>query len=277
MKLAWCTDTHFDIYGQDENIPYKYGASLRGMKHDGIIITGDISQSHLLKQHLSELVRGFGSENVYYVLGNHDVWGSHSKYFRESLTSEGYPGHYLTGCDPIRVSDGTYITGFDGWYDAQYGDFTQTKFFMNDWYRVSEICEEYIAGNGRIEPVIKVCRRIAESLSNTLPPKIASIANRAKRVIIATHIPPFPQNSNHRGAPSDAGSLPWYASKSSGDMLLSLFRKYPHINFEVLCGHSHSHAVYSPYKNATVTTGFAEYRRATVAGTIEALNDLRKM
>jgi predicted phosphohydrolase len=276
MKLAWCTDTHFDIYDESLNVPLRMGAALREAGNDGIVISGDISQSHLLKEHLSALTTGFGSNNVYYVLGNHDVWGSDSGEFRKNIIPNGYPGRYLSEQDPIKLTSDTYITGFDGWYDARYGDYTRTQFLMNDWYRIGEICGDFIAGNGSRESVIPICRRIADKLASSVPGRIAKIAKTAKRVIIATHIPPFVQNSNHRGNPSDAGSLPWYSSKASGDMLLDVFRKYPSIEFTVVCGHSHSHAKYSPTKNSEVITGFAEYRRASVAGTLELLH-VRKL
>ena len=64
MKLAWCTDTHFDIYDESLNVPLRVGMALREAGNDGIVISGDISQSHLLKEHLSALTAGFGSNNV---------------------------------------------------------------------------------------------------------------------------------------------------------------------------------------------------------------------
>ena len=59
----------------------------------------------------------------------------------------------------------------------------------------------------------------AEALKQTL--KEATNSNY-KKVIIATHVPPFPECSWHKDKPSDNNWLPYFASKAIGDVIVDV-------------------------------------------------------
>jgi hypothetical protein len=91
-----------------------------------------------------------------------------------------------------------------------------------------------------------------------------NIDDSCTRIIVLTHVPPFKEVAFHRGKVSDPEYLIYYTSKTTGDMLLELALKYPHINFEVYCGHTHGAATYKAADNLQVECGGAEYSRPHV-------------
>lgn len=76
---------------------------------------------------------------------------------------------------------------------------------------------------------------------------------------MATHVPPFRENSVYCGKISNDVWMPCFSSKILGDKLLDLSENYKNINFKVYCGHSHGNAIHQPRLNLTSTTGYAKY------------------
>lgn len=88
-----------------------------------------------------------------------------------------------------------------------------------------------------------------------------AISDGIKKIVIATHVPPWRQNSVYKGEISDDSWLPNFSSKIMGDAILSISEENPSVKFEVLCGHSHGDAEYSPNGSIRSRTGFSEYGR----------------
>ena len=57
-------------------------------------------------------------------------------------------------------------------------------------------------------------------------------------IIILVHVPPFKENARHQGKLCEPTHLPFFLSKVTGDMIRRCASKYPHIDFQVLCGHT---------------------------------------
>ena len=74
-------------------------------------------------------------------------------------------------------------------------------------------------------------------------------------IIILMHVPPFKENARHQGKLCEPTHLPLFLSKVTGDMIRRCASKYPHIDFQVLCGHTHSLSFYKPLSNMTVKAG----------------------
>ena len=78
MKLLWASDIHLDRAEGARKEQFLERLSAAG--HDGVVISGDISNSKCVVQHLEEIGRACnGSGNgsgkpVYFVLGNHDYY-----------------------------------------------------------------------------------------------------------------------------------------------------------------------------------------------------------
>ena len=107
----------------------------------------------------------------------------------------------------------------------------------------------------------------AEILDHTLNKAINA---KHKKVIIATHVPPFPACSWHKDKPSDKNWLPYFASKATGDVIAAIAQKHPGIEFLVLCGHTHTRKVAKIASNLEVRAGAAEYYQPAIQEFIES-------
>lgn len=96
----------------------------------------------------------------------------------------------------------------------------------------------------------------AKTLEQTL---IQAINSTIKKIIIATHVPPFPESCLHKGKQSDENWLPYFSSKATGDVISDFSLKNPEINILALCGHTHSDAFAKLYKNLEIKAGNAQY------------------
>src|SRR5688572_6514389 len=71
VKLAWATDIHLDCASKTHIQDFLDGIKNSGA--DKLVVTGDISQARKLKGHLQLLGE---TVETYFVLGNHDFYGS---------------------------------------------------------------------------------------------------------------------------------------------------------------------------------------------------------
>lgn len=97
----------------------------------------------------------------------------------------------------------------------------------------------------------------AKKLYNDL---VAAINDhRPKQIVILTHVPPFKEACMRQGKISDDDWLPYFSSKATGDVLLQVAKANSAIKFLVLCGHTHSEALYQSSNNLVIKAGKAEY------------------
>src|SRR5574343_205138 len=120
-KIAWASDIHLNR--MHENAPRVFGESIR--KETGVnklIISGDISTSHYLIRTLKELRDGFGGK-IYFVLGNHDYWGSKIDYVRDDVRRLSKKTKRLVWLDEIDSVNlnGIALLGSGGIYDIRLG------------------------------------------------------------------------------------------------------------------------------------------------------------
>ena len=113
-------------------------------------------------------------------------------------------------------------------------------------------------------------QKLADSDAKTLEETLNRAINPSlKKIIIAIHIPPFPECSWHKDKPSDENWLPYFASKAAGDVIAVIAKKHPTIEFLVLCGHTHTRNVTKISTNLEVKAGNAEYYRPEIQEVLE--------
>jgi len=275
MRLAWMTDIHLDMAGDIFN--KILSMSMSSHEADAILITGDISVSNTLTQHLSALEIGF-NKPIYFVLGNHDYYGSNISTVRRNVVNYCNSSsflRYMTSVPYVKLEEGTYLIGHDGWYDAQNGNPYSDSLLMNDWIQIADYNAALRSSFGgktlNKNVIINISQKLAQLAANHVANSIKSIVKESEHIIIMTHVPPFKETFNasekYKGM-SSLEIMPWYTSKIMGDTLFAAAKTYPHVKFTVLSGHVHSYYDDDLLNNLNVKVGKAIYGNPQLASLI---------
>lgn len=282
MRITWLTDIHLDFITSPDDIISSiknldiFCSLILNENPDACLITGDLSRSPFLKGHLLALEDRLRIP-IYFVLGNHDFWESDITSTRKmmiELTESSDNITYLPVTNYFVLNDSTVLIGHDGWYDALYAEPQFSNFIMNDWMRIGDFvrARSVVNRSVNLDSVIRVARNQASLAAYHVSTAIneAITRKKPKKIIIATHVPPFIQPlQNSRGSLSDKS--PWYASKIMGNMLLSIAKVNQSVQFEVFCGHCHSEYDGKITSNIILHSGGAEYSQPQPQKTIEIL------
>jgi Icc protein len=267
-KFAWASDIHLDTCQGGEEQIVKFAESLIARSPAGIFLTGDISLAQRLVYHLSILER-VAQIPIYFVLGNHDYYGGDVAGVRSTMKDLSNISQYLKYMQTmpyIALSPTTALIGHDGWYDAFNGDWQGSNFMMTDWYAI----HDFVPHSGGLPgmqskmgfnrgSIVGQARKLAHEGVTHMHAGIKSATRYYKNIIILTHFPPFAESHVFNGKIGDPNAQPWYTSKMCGDMLLDAAKAYPHVNFTVLCGHTHGKSDKSYAPNLRVHVAAAEY------------------
>jgi len=262
MRLACATDLHLDHLGPEGR--ESFSTALHAARCDALLVTGDLSTSAQLTEDL-----GWLSEQVpalYFVLGNHDFYGSSIAAVRREVLAlqAAHPRlRWLPGGGPVRLGPSTTLVGCDGVGDARAGDALGSPVELNDFRFIEELA--FLPRPALRDRLQELGRREASTLDAALGAAVAQASHeigpsgRGRTVIIATHVPPFPEACWHDGHQSDDDWQPFFTCVATGEVLRRHARANPAVTFTVLCGHTHSDGVCLPEPNLTVRTGGAVY------------------
>ncbi len=256
-KIAWLTDIHLNFLKSEAR--KNFYQSVDKTDSDAILITGDIAEATNITDILSEF-SAQTNKTIYFVLGNHDYYsGSVAKVRKEirALCSKNKKLIWLGNPEIITLNNHTVLVGHDGWADTRYGDFDHSSINLNDSRLIAELYQAFLLNKSELRNVMK---KLADDDAKILEQTInEAVSSNIKKIIIATHIPPFPECCLHKEKQSDDNWLPYFASKATGDIVSAIAQKNPQINFLVLCGHTHSEALFNPYDNLEIKAGKALY------------------
>lgn len=251
MRLAWCSDTHFDFLRSTEDV--RRFAAYVGRQADAVLLTGDISTGRQLQEHLEAFADGVGRERaVYFVLGNHDVWHmsfDEAKAIARDVAMKSPNLFYLDGHEPIDLG-GVMLMGSDGFYDARCGKI-DGDIYMNDWARIRDLREALVSGLPLyLQERGRVMAQTEAAYLRTTPP--------CQRLIYATHVPPFPGLVG-----GDARA--WYVNLALGRELADFADERPECAITVLAGHVHTKGRVDVRNNLLAMTARAEYGQPAIA------------
>lgn len=293
MKLRWATDVHLDHLTDRAAREFCRMLVADLSEGDAVVVTGDISNSRQLAQHLRDLATacdGAGCRG-YFVLGNHDYYGS--SVHDVGVTAVEACGDRLRWLDvagPVTLATAPLVNirhaaaalvGVGGWADARVGN-PSTPLLMNDFRLIDDLADEMSPGaiiqwrNGADRTALHAkLRALADDDAAHLRRQIgAAVATGAALVIAATHVPPWPCAAMHEGKPSSPDFTPYFVSTATGDVLIEAAGAHPDVKFLVLCGHSHGAGDTLISPNLRVRTGPAEYGSPGVAATFDVSVDL---
>jgi len=261
MILPWITDPHLNFLKDDG--PKKFGAIVRE-DHPGlnaVVITGDIGEHPDFVAILEQFAEG-ADVPVYFILGNHDAYGGSIKTMRHQAEAMTGAARWLVKERLVELAPGVALVGHDGWYDGRFGEPFRTKVVLNDFLVIREL-----RNRTQVE-IVNIVRKLADTFSDEARVLLdEAIAKGYKRILFATHVPPYAQATWHRGQMSDGNFLPWMSNRSMGEMLDDVSGTHPDVEFTVICGHTHSSGRYQRAPNLLVLTGHSEYGDPRVSDT----------
>jgi 3',5'-cyclic AMP phosphodiesterase CpdA len=257
MRLAWITDPHFDFLPSFG--PRTFGQHVaKETECDAVVLTGDVAESRSLPLASQEFAQGVGKP-VYFVLGNHDYYGGSIRGTRK--VARGLRGNlrWLHQAGIVPLGAETALVGHEGWYDAQLGDPIGSRVWMSDF----DLIEDFrsLSRQGLVAKLFRLGQEAASEAGAVLSEALASF----RKILFATHYPPFHDACWHEGSLSNKEWLPWFTCKAMGDMLLTVAEKHPDRRMLVLCGHTHSPGKVDILPNLSVWTGAAQYGAPRVA------------
>lgn len=257
MKLAWVSDVHLNFLNEEER--FKFYDKVVETECNIVVISGDIAESHNVCKIVHEM-EVYLHKPVYFVLGNHDFYGSSVEKVKKSVKNM----NWLPKNTGVPLTYDTILMGVDGWGDCRNGDFENSRLVMNDWIYIDELREaygsmSYIAKSDN-DDLKKALQKLADKDASLLKRRVkAAIKKGYEHIIMVSHVPPFEDACLHAGRKSTPGGLPFFSSKILGDSILPIAKKNPKIKFTWLSGHTHSRCKYKPCNNMTVKVAKADY------------------
>lgn len=268
MHLIHATDLHLDhVCDSPVEAAACAAAILRDVPEGPLVLTGDIACGTTFPRLLPAFAEATGRD-VFFVLGNHDAYGTGIRASREAaarLARKRGRLHFLPSDGPALLTEKTVIVGVNGWWDMRAGDVNGTGVTLTDFSAVEEL--RGLHRDRRREVVGAVARRDAARLMHLLAgDEVADTAH----IIVATHVPPFPEASMApHGERSGPSHLPYYCNLTLGQKLLSYAEEHAEQTVTVLCGHTHTAADVLIAGNLRVIVGAARYGAPAVAGVHE--------
>jgi len=241
---------------------------------DGVVISGDIAESHNLRGLLEAFAKAIAPRQCYFVLGNHDYYKSSFERVRETVKNLEQPNLvWLDDAEPVLLDDKTALVGHQGWFDGRSGSPEKSRIIMSDFELIKELNESYhneqtFLHYGR-EELLKKLRELGKQAAEEAKPKLYEALKLRKEVIFVTHFPPFKGACWHEGKLSDNQWLPWFTCVTMGEMLAEAAHHHPNNRILVLCGHTHSSGVYDHLPNLRILTGKAVYGAPDICGVLE--------
>jgi predicted phosphohydrolase len=267
MKMTWLTDIHLNFLASGSR--KKFYQSVAEKNSDAILITGDIAEARDVCKLLTEFSAHVDIP-IYFVLGNHDYYHGGVISVREKiidLCAGGSKLHWLGKPEIITLTDNSILIGHDGWADARYGDFDHSPINLNDSRLITELFKARLLNKSMLKSEMQ---RLADADAAVIGQTLNNaIKLNHKKVIIATHVPPFPESAWHKSEPCDKDWQPYFSSKATGDVIAVVAKKYPEIEFLVLCGHTHTRSAAKLFNNLEIRTGGAEYYQPEIQEFIE--------
>lgn len=254
MRLVWTTDPHLNHTA--ESVRQEWFQQLASRGANGIVISGDLSEGDDVVFCLQQMAKTL-SLPIYFVLGNHDFYGTSIAHTRRQVIDvcrQHSQLHYLTDESPTELSENVFLIGEDGWGDATEGDYENSMVRLNDFRLIDDF--RLTTADQWKGMLIELGAASAERLTS----KLQSISPKAKQIVVVTHVPPFCEACWYEGKTTDENWSPFFVCGQIGKVLLEFCQTRPACEVVVLCGHTHHGGVAKMMPNLIVHTGAATYR-----------------
>jgi len=249
-QLLWLTDLHLDR-ARPESKAALYEENRRTVA-DTLLITGDISTAKQLPLHLREIAAASESKQVFFVLGNHDFYGS-SFAKVDSCVAGVCRSHsnlrHLGQGEIIRLDEETALVGHRGWADGKTGWGVRSFARNPDFGAIDDF-----RGLDR-KAAFKLLGRLGSASAVYFRSVMPYALTCYKHVIVATHVPPMTSAALYDGKPCDWLRQPFYCNIANGAFFHAISNIFSRNLITILCGHTHSAACVNTTPNLQIRVG----------------------
>ena len=262
VSLAWATDIHLDSASPQTAI--EFIRAIQASRCESVLLSGDMSNGINLESDLAMITDSL-EKPAYFVLGNHDYYGSSIAEVRRVAMDFSSPRmHWMAGGDCLEIAPGVGLVGNGGWGDARHGNCENTPVMLMDYFAIAELADVYDRDNQDMtlgtQPALKEkLRALGREAAEDLRSQLMEAADRFSQVIVLTHVPPFREAAWHEGAHSSDDWLPGFSCKAVGEELVRVAEAHVDTTFTVLCGHTHGGGYARILPNLVVHTQEALY------------------
>jgi predicted MPP superfamily phosphohydrolase len=261
IRIAWTTDLHLD--SADQRDTEQFCDDVLASDVGAILIGGDIAHAKDVVYWL-EFLDSRLRLPIYYVLGNHDYYGSDITTMRSTVRNlDNERLRWLPAVGRIQLSQDITLVGHGGWGDCRIGDLDNFE-VLNDYIAIQDLWEtvdrdDVLAGFSNRALLRHKLGALGDEAAEILRPDLLAAAEAGAAVLVLTHVPPFRESCWHDGGISEETWLPGFTCKAMGDLLMSVAESHPDSRFTVLCGHTHGYGYVRMCPNLEVHTGFGDY------------------
>jgi len=232
----WISDCHLDHVSQRARDAFR--DRLAASAGATLLLTGDSSIASTLIADL-EFLADAVSRPLYFVLGNHDHYGSSIAAVRDAvldLAARRPEIQWLPPAGVVLLDETTALVGVDGWADGRYGDPLTTPLRLNDDRLIAEI-----AAQTTHQGKLAVKRALADADAARLKVLLErAVATSAHTIVVATHVPPFLEALPRAGRLAHPDWQALLVCGATGRTLKQFAATHPDREFLVLCGHTHA-------------------------------------
>jgi len=256
MRLAWLSDLHLNFVAS----PAPFLDTLAALDADALVITGDTGNSQTVAGFLKAMADS-AARPIYFVLGNHDFYGSSFQNVRLRITEAIRSDPRLAWLTPLAVTPLTHDTalvGHDGWADGRLGRRDRSRLELTDFYVITTFIG--MTPHERFAYLAQLGDAAAAHFRAVLPDAM----RQYRHVIVATHVPPFREACWHNGNISDDDGLPYFACQAAGEAIRHVAAQFPQSRLTILCGHTHSPCDVQITPTIRVLAAHAVYGEPTV-------------
>jgi len=262
--IAWLSDIHLDFL--DKARRRAFYQTIIDAEVDGVVISGDISNSNHLTEHLTEMLKTV-KVPVWFTLGNHDYYGSTVKATRkkvDALCRQQPLLKWLHQEGIIALSEEIGLIGVDSWADGRAGHYWESNVELADHRLIGDLKGLDAAGR------LKVIQGFANEAEEILRRSLNSALTQFKTVFVVSHVPMYYEaclGPDRRVS----GSLwmPHYVWHQGGVAIGEVMQGHPKGRIIVLSGHTHSDIRLRIDDRISIWVGPAEYYNPAIAEVID--------
>jgi predicted MPP superfamily phosphohydrolase len=263
VNALWLSDLHMDKLSEDQC--GRLLDQIANTPSDCICITGDISASRKLTEHLALFASACAPRPIYFVTGNHDYYGSSIAEVDAAINalcdSVGNL-HYVDARQMIPLNRNICLIGHHGWPDARAGYGNRTFLRSPDQGAIRDF-----HGLSREQCLLRM-QEMGKDSARMIRRILPLALSRYRHVVLLTHTPPYAEAVRYSGKPCGPVHLPHYTNVSAGRAIRGIARAFPQGKITILAGHAHSSSVTHIEPNICVRVAHA---RSGMPGPFEIL------